>query len=158
MNKWGINIGITKDASPEQVRAEWVKWLRSGRLPQGKRKLCSIEVVEGNYGGQSYQASLCCLGVLCEIAAEVGIVTATLHDQGSYDYPAEPHVAYADASGALGTSVLTDTVASWAGITNAGDMYESVHNCNAVTGLNDTQEWDFPRIADLIEQGKLTRD
>lgn len=52
-----------------EIKAEWVTRLRSGRYTQGSGRLKTVTRVDG----KEVTATYCCLGVLCEIAAEQGV-------------------------------------------------------------------------------------
>lgn len=107
-----------------EIKAEWVKRLRSGQYEQGRSAL-------------SYQGSYCCLGVLCEIAAERGIVIKTTHgDDG---------VTYDNA-----TVLLPIKVIKWAGLSDSAPV---IGHEKDLTVLNDLMGYDFNDIANVIERG-----
>lgn len=60
-----------------EVKAEWTKRLRSGKIAQGERRL-------GQRNG-----SRCCLGVLSDIAVERGICEVSVVLDGSLEYDGE---------------------------------------------------------------------
>jgi hypothetical protein len=102
-----------------EIRDQWVEALRSGRYAQGTGQLHKDD-------------RYCCLGVLCELAAEAGVVEkeAIYHDY-SYD-------------GVF--AFLPDNVVQWAGLSDldpkVGDTY--------LSHLNDLGT-PFPVIAQVIE-------
>ena len=113
------------------VKEKWVNALRSGRFKQTR-------------GSLRYAEGFCCLGVLCELAAEEGVVLPAVEVGGGvYGY-------LESQDGTPFTAFLPDAVANWAGINRTGyiqgDDYE-VH----LTQINDGGS-SFSEIADLIEQ------
>lgn len=75
----------------ERIKARWLSELRSGRYKQGKEFLNKDE-------------KLCCLGVLCEIAVDEGVITRQVRTSGV--------VAYDQSV----TGVLPEKVSKWAGL------------------------------------------
>lgn len=114
----------------QEIITEWVRRLRSGRYLQGVRALRRPGQVGDTY---------CCLGVLCEIAVEQGVVEKPEynHTFGFYVY---------DDSGEL----LPTLVAEWAGIGRWGTL-KSDPAGDHLTIMNDGGA-GFDRIADAIEQ------
>lgn len=58
-----------------EIKAQWTAALRSGEYKQGRRTLAQRDDV----GGPVYY---CCLGVLCELAAQEGLTERTTRDEG----------------------------------------------------------------------------
>jgi hypothetical protein len=113
-----------------QIRARWVAALRSGKYEQ-------------TAGSLHDECGFCCLGVLCELAVQAGIMPAATLTPLGWKY------------GALGEgSVLPLEVRQWAGIgidpCVTVDLGEG-REITSLSGLNDECEWSFGRIADLIE-------
>ncbi len=115
------------------VKAMWLDRLRNGGIQQGKGKL-------GTTDGKR-----CCLGVLCDIAVEHGVIPAPTQLGGTHN------VLVYDA---LDRNYLPKSVQEWAGL--------NAHNPSVVVGdedgrsvhladLNDNGT-PFERIADLIEE------
>jgi len=52
------------------IRKKWVEALRSGKYEQNKHGLCAVDPDGGD--GMAH----CCLGVLCELALEGGVLSA----------------------------------------------------------------------------------
>lgn len=109
-----------------KIKAKWVKRLRSGEYRQGRRALRTTVAGEDHF---------CCLGVLCEIAVDEGVIPAPEIAEGArwYDgssvYPPPSVVQWADlpdVNPAVGASRLAD--------------------------LNDTYGCTFDEIADMIEE------
>jgi hypothetical protein len=119
----------------ESVKKDWIAALRSGEYLQGQSKL--------NSGGK-----FCCLGVLCELAAEAGIVKKTVKMSGATVYIA------IDDDFDSSTEVLPFKVSEWAGLTDANPcvIYSSYeYEFQSLAQLNDNGE-SFYIIADLIEE------
>lgn len=120
-------------------RAKWVAALRSGQYEQGTNYLSP--------DGLSY----CCLGVACELAADIGVVRR-LND----GYP----VAYRDANTER-DDMLPLSVQEWLGLASDNAATVATHrsddpdDCgyNTLAELNDELDWNFNQIADLIEAG-----
>jgi hypothetical protein len=114
------------------VRDEWVRRLRSGDYPQG--------------GGQlrSPLGRFCCLGVLCEVARERGIVT--------YDPATSAYTSVADPDEGDYTGQLPPTVVRWAGlpedVTWASDPFVQG---GSLSRWND-RGTPFADIATMIEE------
>lgn len=105
-----------------EIKAEWVKRLRSGDYEQGKGNL--------EMGGR-----YCCLGVLCEIAVEQGIAVKEIKE--------ESRVAYYDREYVL----LPNSVIKWAGVRSSNPDFGGW----ILSNLNDVENYDFNQIADVIE-------
>lgn len=137
-----------------EIKTRWVEALRSGDYKQGKSFLATEDSGEMRY---------CCLGVLCELASQHGVVerdggtSCDIEDcdlnHGGYRFKGEP-VAGVNSTAASRT-VLPAAVMEWAGL---DDPNPSVTYKNgtplktALANLNDSG-WQFTEIADLIEEG-----
>jgi hypothetical protein len=120
----------------QSIKRRWVEALRSGKYKQGYNVL------------RNRDDTLCCLGVLCEIAVEDGIIGDAVFDgdkdagYGEYLYGKEEAVTSPPS-----------TVNQWANILD--DFYE-VHdeegNEKQLANLNDSGSYTFKMIADLIEK------
>lgn len=110
------------------VKRLWIEALRSGRYPQGRSFL--------NRDGR-----FCCLGVLCELAVEAGVVE---RNQGA-------SVSY----GTFNQGTLPpDVVLAWAGIdvlTGVSQLIMIGGVSTPLYGHNDTGR-TFAQIADAIEE------
>ena len=114
----------------KQIKARWVRALRSGKYKQGKEALHQ----DGQY---------CCLGVLCDISG-VGKWEVCRHVVG------EQYVTGQWAS----FTRLTPQVMDWAGLKSlSGDLHMElmgIPDCSLVY-LNDQGE-SFETIANVIEE------
>ena len=116
--------------NPQTRRAEWVRRLRSGDYKQGRGQL------------RNKNDRYCCLGVLCEMAAEVGVVNARPLRYG-WDY-----------GGSVGT--LPPAVREWSGVRgDTGFIKPKEGSADDLVMLNDDEGYTFKRIADVIESGAL---
>jgi hypothetical protein len=115
----------------EEVIGRWVDALRSGEYSQGKGALCEFN--KSNY-------SYCCLGVLCELAKQDGIVVKKeiLYCNGY----SEGYASYNGSSGTLPQDVIT-----WAGLPSGNPITWA----GFLTNLND-YGMSFTEIADVIEE------
>lgn len=124
-----------------EIKQKWVARLRSGLYPQGKTFL------ENN--GQ-----FCCLGVLCQIAVEAGVIGRIANSDGL--------VRFGDLSDpstindATSNTVLPYKVSIWADLEGESDpcvKHEpGPRGQSSLSYLNDTVNADFDQIADAIEQ------
>jgi hypothetical protein len=117
-----------------EIRARWTTALRSGNYQQGSGALREKTAHNGE--------KLCCLGVLCVIAEQDGVVTAAFNglvedgvDAGLWAYDGRP-------------DYLPESVKDWAGLTYANPT----SNGRYLANLND-EGWSFARIADAIDGG-----
>lgn len=131
---------LNKPMNPK-VKALWLDALRSGEYKQGSGRL------------QTSDGKFCCLGVLCDLAMKSGVIQPpkkklahAVHGEivwfyGDWDYDF--------------ISVPTD-VQRWAGLSDRNvlirfspdDGSEEIY----LSDLNDSGEYTFDEIADLIEQ------
>lgn len=126
--------------TPEEVRAEWLKRLRSGDYTQGTGVLRDDN---DNY---------CCLGVLCQIAVEEGVIPEpALHKDKQWARYMYDQTTYLDGHVAGATTVLPMSVREWAGLAQDDGSYKDGENIRSLAWLNDTQNASFEEIADVIE-------
>lgn len=132
------------------IAKKWVAALRSGEYRQGRGML---ETPKGH----------CCLGVLCDLAVKEGVIVA---DRGL-----DPDgIVYYDAVYTL----PSDKVAEWAGVGRGADGrmgwtvstpsnfafgdVEWARDRISLAALNDSGEFTFDEIADLIEKEYVNAD
>lgn len=125
------------------IRDRWVAALRSGAYEQGRKRL------------RTSNDQYCCLGVLCEIAVETGVIPPPV--QQEVGYSDRPYKYGMETSNGWNSSTtgLPDIVATWAGLGPQG-MHVRIPHKEAeesfnLAYLNDNGS-TFEEIADLIEE------
>lgn len=116
----------------------WIEALRSGKYPQTTGNLC----VESTDETSKRSAGYCCLGVVCEVAIELGApITKQLEveDPDTYDLLTE----FRFEDGSYEGGILPDPMLKSLGLTH--------HQQNRLTALNDEEDKDFSEIADILE-------
>ena len=110
-----------------EIKNEWVRRLRSGLYIQGKGRLKRA----GRY---------CCLGVLCGIAIDHGIIPpgGTAGDLTTYGAGND-------------TSMLPGEVVAWAELSQLGVLPTRTHGELCLADLNDVG-FSFKQISDVIEE------
>lgn len=131
-----------------EIKAEWVAALRSGEYEQGYHVL---QNEEGRY---------CCLGVLCEIAVKHGVIAEpTQVSDGAWNYDAcdaTPSTKVGEWAGFEWKTYDDDIDPDGDGgyqVTNPQVMVEGSFGriSRDLAALNDSGNYDFNAIADLIE-------
>ena len=121
-----------------EIKAEWVRRLKSGDYKQTIEGYLKIEKVPGQF-------EYCCLGVLCEIAQDNGI----LYQKDT------PGVAgngiYSVFSFNEGVAYLPEAVRNWAGLHSTEGTYTLKLEHRSLIGDNDGGT-SFTEIADIIEE------
>lgn len=112
-----------------EIAKQWTEVLRSGKYKQGRFSL-------RRYDKKSHRSTYCCLGVLCELAVNAGIVTR--HRDGTYGRNHED-------------GTLPSEVRKWAGVHEPTGRL-GPESPRTLAAANDSFNYDFNRIADLIEQ------
>lgn len=145
-----------------EIKAELVKRLRSGNYIQGQEKLSLMD--------KDGEQKFCCLGVLCEIAVERGIIPRIDYDEEVWDEEdpdAEPVTRTAYKYDGC-DATLPEKVVEWAGIESKDidgrpavsrfDDYEGMgrfeqERTGTVTSLAEMNDTGVPfsKIADYIE-------
>lgn len=120
-----------------EVKKEWVAALRSGKYDQGMGSL-KLEVSDT----QLY----CCLGVLCELAVEAGVIPPGERHE---DQPKNYSYYFLGEDEFLPSEVMT-----WANLDTNNGIYKPADNVwgydQALTDLNDNGK-SFNELADIIE-------
>ena len=114
-----------------EIKARWVAALRSGEFEQGKEYL--------NRDGR-----MCCLGVLCELAVQDGVISKV----GEGELPYLPYVDYGQGD----EETLPPEVAAWAGLTGNGSQ-NPVIDPAGITGLAWLNTERNPSLAELNDGG-----
>lgn len=107
----------------EDVKKLWTDALDSGKYKQGQGNLRT----DNEY---------CCLGVLCELAAQRDICNRVRHDDGNFVY-----------DGKVG--FLPASVMNWAGLTETDPHIHN--NASTLSRLNDDHV-PFPTISTFIKE------
>lgn len=117
----------------EAIKARWVEALRSGKFEQGRFKL-------------SADGKFCCLGVLCELAVEDGVIEKeeTVPIGGSAD---QRIAVYAGFDTALPWQVV-----KWAGLSRRDALVRDKGEPMTLAQANDHRDKTFDDIATLIEE------
>jgi uncharacterized protein YdbL (DUF1318 family) len=114
----------------------WQAALRSGKYKQGHGKLCTVK---------ERKCFHCCLGVLCELAYQAGIVkrkTIKLSFETIREYGDDNETDY-----------LPTKVMEWAGIREVDLAIndDEDHGYRDLAHKNDNQHWTFEQIAEEIK-------
>lgn len=118
-----------------EVKAAWLDALRSGNYKQGKRRL-------------RRDSQFCCLGVLCDLAVQTGVISYTTHpsDENTiYYYGKEQACNY-----------LPEEVIKWADLDSRNprvdESFDRISHNVSLGGINDVMDYTFEGIADVIEK------
>lgn len=131
--------------------------LRSGKYVQSKKRLSDPDE----------ESAYCCLGVLCELAVEDGVIERRDVDMRGTFYGTPDEFINEAATWAM----LPDSIVDYAGLTTDDGIYLANTIYFDVTGhpklslegekwifsadqLNDYRNFTFDEIAELLEQGK----
>lgn len=124
-------------ANKENIQ-KWLEALRSGSFVQGKGRLkYNID------GGVKY----CCLGVACDVAIANGVVL-NVNDLPFNNFVIDKKY-YFDGYG----ESLPPKVQIWLGIDDEDPQVTSDYSA---AGLNDSGNYSFAEIADMIEEKYLS--
>jgi len=114
------------------IAKKWVAALRSGEYEQGIEALCQ----EGKF---------CCLGVLCELASNEGVVSRTVINGDDAVYGID-----------LQRDYLPHEVQKWSGVRCSSGEYTALVDGSryekSLVGHNDVDNLSFDEIADIIEE------
>lgn len=119
-----------------EIKAQWIARLRDPQARQTREVLEQVDE-NGNVVGQ------CCLGVLCELAAEAGVVERRFR----YGNRRNIVIYYANPFDCNGIT-LPKAVAGWAELS---DRNPYGPEDRSLVDLNDSGA-TFPEIADVIEE------
>jgi hypothetical protein len=122
-----------------EIKALWVAWLRDPKNQQGR-------------GYLNRDGKLCCLGGLCELAAEAGVVTKTVDEQDGgairYTGPDTEHGMHTRSS----ITILPYAVVLWADVYVRDPNVRYDGQTRSLTALNDDERLPFAAIARAIEE------
>lgn len=113
----------------KDVKAKWLEALRSGEYEQGRSYL------------RSDDNKFCCLGVLCEIAVQDGVIDeASLSKYGTYRYDGWYE------------SALPEKVQDWSGVDSTlGRFADAAGSRDGALAFINDDGATFDEIADIIE-------
>lgn len=143
-----------------KVVEQWVTALESGEYPQAKNTLRRVTANPRDHIDEDTKTvGYCCLGVLCELAAQAGVIEPG-KEYGDEDATNGVAVAYDGAE-----SFLPPSVMRWAGFDESNPIvnYQSelagtdhiVTRNGALADLNDLEGRDFKFIAQVIRENYL---
>lgn len=121
------------------IKGEWVERLRSGEYEQGT-------------GHLQRDGQFCCLGVLCEMAVEKGVIEKVPSQL-------DPKMTMYGGNGVWDGGILTPDVRDWAGLESVSPILPVDQftgdgrgaRTRVLAALND-RGLSFDQIADLIEE------
>jgi hypothetical protein len=122
---------------------KWLKRLKSGKDKQGRFFLNKVS--------PSGESSYCCLGILCEVAMENGLVIAKKPDVG-FDHNINNEYVKIDIFQYNGDGDLQPReVSHWLGLGNIRNVLVTHEGEQAlISRLNDINQLTFSEIADLL--------
>ena len=123
----------------KEIAEKWVRLLRSGDFQQTYGRLRRDQEFEAVVSASNEPRGHCCLGVLCELAKGEGAIEGYV---GSEIFLPMDVAAWAGTNGYNPALLFPVEESAWAGVEGELQLAE----------LNDSKEWDFGRIADLIEE------
>ena len=127
----------------KEIAEKWVGYLRSGEFKQSYGRLYrEVDLRIESPAGRPLAlepAGHCCFGVLCELAKDEGAIEGYL---GNEIYLPDDVWTWAGTDGNNPALSFPVEESAWAGL--EGDLM--------LTELNDSKEWSFEDIADLIER------
>lgn len=122
-----------KIMNPE-IKAAWVKALRSGAYDQGMGSLKA---------GHPGSAAFCCLGVLCELAADAGVIPKGLRKE---DEPNNRVYYFVGEDEFLPSEVM-----QWANLDSNNGSFNDGFGDTCLTDLNDNGK-SFSALAEIIDR------
>jgi hypothetical protein len=130
-----------------EVKELWTEALNSGRYRQG----------QGNLKARQIDSTIthCCLGVLCEVAVEAGIIREDEHVTLREDVEAFGFVE--EGNDYPYSLTLPPAVAMWAGMDQSGSRPGRLssrvpEDMDTLWKLNDRAGYSFEEIATVIER------
>lgn len=128
----------------KDIKDRWVTALRSGDYPQGTGYLQTID---------KHGSRFCCLGVLCDLAEQDGVVKQA-EPIANVDGE-EAHVVYPDPSPTAinkkAAFALPRVVKEWSGLDSTHPLLSGRGGFYDLIDLND-EGTPFEEIADIIEE------
>ena len=134
-----------------EIKQLWIDALTSGEYEQGYGFLKVRGRDEASF-------TYCCLGVLCDLAKQAGIV----EERAVQPYGGHGSINGYHAPGEMDdysayTSELPAEVMEWAGIDTAVGWFSEngtakIEGHMSLVGMNDSRDWDFVDIARAIDE------
>jgi hypothetical protein len=137
-----------------KILRSWTAYLRSNPDKQGYDRLTTTS--DSNIQNDLF----CCLGVLCEIAVDAGVIEKEQNWEPSWDTgPAKTLVKYGARGEVNESGVLPRSVLKWAGLPHNTGLRDGqgspLDGYASLSALNDGDEFfdrkDFAHIADAID-------
>ena len=136
----------------QEIKARWVAWLRANADKQTTGRLNRV-----TSDRDTDPVGFCCLGGLCELAVQDGVIGALLKESKEHgDFGTV--MTYGNASVGdyyWSTTSLPSAVTRWAGLSSSDPEVRITSNhgewTTNLTSVNDDEQYDFNQIADLIE-------
>lgn len=132
-------------AMDADIKRDWITALHSEDYQQGKHHL--------NAKDADGVDRLCCLGVLCELAAQAGVVTKSVKPATQYvnGVRVEREVTFYHSPGdTVGDDALPpEAVKEWAKLEQRNPVL--LNRIDAASDLNDVYSMTFEQIAVIIE-------
>ncbi len=116
-----------------EIKERWISELRSGNYEQGEIALKSVD--------DDGVTRHCCLGVLCDMAVEAGVIKSERVTESSGLW----------AFGGSQTSGMPYEVMEWAGMQGLTELGHGPWGGGGLANRNDSGH-PFPKIADFIEE------
>lgn len=145
------------------IKARWVAALRDGR-PQTTGVLERVKPNERPYGGGILPAGQCCLGVLCSIAVDEGLIERVDYEgndqtvQGFkartffYGEGGKPEFREEITYTYVETGTLPLEVVQWAGMDEDNPYVRNQDGEKKTLAVLNDQGYSFAQIADFIEE------
>lgn len=115
-----MDLKITKEATPEQARQEWARWLESNEFQQGYNALTMAIHPFTDDEDQTVHITHCCLGVAAEMGCQLGILRRI--EDTAYRYVGTEDDEMVDVR----SGTLPKVMADFLGIGPMGDLLKSV--------------------------------
>lgn len=133
----------------QEIKARWVAWLRANVDKQARGRLHHIGT------GPTPREGFCCLGGLCELAIEDGIITKKEVPDSMMGGTMAVYGTFEDDGGSCDSqshTSLPTAVVAWAGVQNR-DPRVNVQDTGLqpLSVVNDDLRLNFEAIANLIE-------
>lgn len=142
-------MSSTRNRMDPSIKKQWVSALRGGHYKQAHGRL--------RKGNGDCTEGFCCLGVLCDLASDSGVVNwENIKPLDSQDTPRWACVGlkgFQTAGYDISSDQLPKAVMEWSGLdTNDPQVIGCRGMYDCISHLNDTLGYTFSELADLIEE------